>query len=85
MRGAATFTVYGRTEDTNRVVRFYKRDGVFVCDVEGMPALTVVHPSYKRVRAAFLGWYGIAQKDWGASDIDWAGMDAADEIDWTEV
>ena len=73
MKGAQ-FTAYGETEDKNRVVRFFKRDGMYVCEVEGLPALTVVHPSYERVKAAFEGCYQMAFKDWGPSDIDWGDM-----------
>ncbi len=74
MNKGASFTSYGSTEDKNRVVRFYKRDGRYVCEVEGIPALTIVHPSYDRVRAAFEGWYQMSIKDWGSSDIEWGDM-----------
>ena len=72
---AASFTYYGSTEDKNRVVRFYKNKyGSYTCSVEGTSALTITHPSYERVRAAFEGWYVFSSKDWGASDIDWGDM-----------
>lgn len=72
---AATFTSYGSTEDKNKVVRFYKNKyGSYTCEVEGIPALTITHPSYERVKAAFEGWYQMSFKDWGASDIDWGSM-----------
>lgn len=76
---AATFIYYGETEENNRTVRFCKRDGSYVCEVEGMPALMISHPSFERVRAAFNGWYQLAQKDFGASDIDWGDMTSAEK------
>lgn len=72
---AATFTYYGSTEDKNRVVRFYRNQhGSYVCEIEGMSALTIMHPSYDRVKAAFEGWHQMSLKNWGASDIDWGDM-----------
>lgn len=66
----ARFTYLGRTEAENREVRFYRRpDRMYVCEVEGTPALKIIHPSRERVRAAFEGWWQMAQKDWGASEI----------------
>ena len=67
---SASFTYFGRTEDQNREVRFYRRpDRMYVCEVEGLPALKIAHPSKERVRAAFDGWYEMSMKDWGASEI----------------
>jgi len=74
MLKAATFVYHGQTEDKNRVVKFHKRNGMYVCEIEGMPSLTITHPSYERVLAAFEGWYQMAWKDWGPSDIDWGDM-----------
>ena len=74
MLKAATFTYQGETEDKNRIVKFYKRNGMYVCEMEGMPSLTITHPSYERVLEAFKGWYQMAQKDYGPSDIDWGDM-----------
>lgn len=72
---AAQFVCHGSTEDKNRIVRFYKNQhGSYVCEVEGMPALTIIHPSYDRVKAAFEGWYQMSLRDLGAGDIDWGGM-----------
>jgi len=66
----ARFTYLGSSKDKNREVRFYRRsDGMYVCEIEGMPALKIIHPSKERVRAAFDGWWQMAQKDWGASEI----------------
>ncbi len=79
MKKAAAFTYYGSTEDKNRTVRFYKQNGHYVCEIEGMPALKIVHPSYSRVRAAFEGWYQMSFKDCGASDIDWGDMNLAEK------
>jgi len=71
----AHFTYFGENETKNREVKFYRRpDGMFVTEVEGMPALKIAHPSKKRVMAAFKGWWEMAQKDWGASDIEWGDM-----------
>jgi len=75
MMKGAQFTAYGRTEDANRVVRFFKRNGMYVCEVEGVPSLTITHPSHERVKAAFDGWYQMSlYKDYGASDIEWGDM-----------
>ena len=75
MKKAASFVYYGETEDKNRVVRFSRnRYGSYTCELEGMPVLTITHPSYERVKAAFEGWYQMSFKDWGASDIDWGDM-----------
>jgi hypothetical protein len=71
---AAEFTYFGSDESKNRVVRFYRQNGYYVCEVEGVPALRVQHPSYERVKAAFEGWWQMSFKDWGASDIDWGDM-----------
>ena len=71
---AATFVYYGADESKNRIVRFFKRDGYYVCEVEGMPSLTISHPSCERVKAAFEGWYQMSFKDWGASEIEWGDM-----------
>jgi hypothetical protein len=71
---AAEFTYFGSDESKNRVVRFYRQNGYYVCEIEGMPSLKIVHPSYERVRSAFLGWYEMSFKDWGSSDIDWGDM-----------
>ena len=77
---AATFIYQGETEDKNREVRFYKNQrGMYVCEIEGMPALTIIHPSYERVKAAFEGWYQMAFKDWGPSEIDWGDMDRIEQ------
>lgn len=68
----ASFTYYGSDKTKNRTIRFYKnRHSSYTCDVEGIPSLTITHPSKVRVRAAFEGWWQMAQKDWGASEIDW--------------
>jgi len=70
MNGAARFTYFGSDETKNREVRFYRRsDGMYVCEIEDMPALKIIHPSRERVRAAFEGWYQMSMKDWGASEI----------------
>jgi len=79
MMKAAQFVYYGRTEDKNRIIRFHKSHGMYVCEVEGMPALVIRHPSYDRVRAAFEGWYQLALKDWGASEIEWNDMSPAEK------
>jgi len=72
---AAQFVYYGSDESKNRTVRFYKNlNGMYSCGIEGLPALTITHPSYARVKAAFEGWWQLSQKDWGASDIDWGDM-----------
>jgi len=77
---SAHFTYYGKTEDKNREVRFYKRpNGLYVCEVEGMPVLRITHPSKTRVMAAFKGWWEMSQKDWGASEIDWNEMATPEE------
>ena len=71
---AATFVYYGESEDKNRAVRFFKDNGVYKCTIEGMSALTITHPSYDRVKAAFEGWYQLAFKDRRASEIEWNDM-----------
>jgi len=74
MTKAAQFVYYGASENEKRVVRFFKDNGMYKCTIEGMPALTITHPSYERVKAAFEGWYQMAFKDWGPSEIDWGDM-----------
>jgi len=76
----AHFTYYGSTEAKSKEVKFYRRpNGLYVCEIEGMPALKVSHPSRIRVMAAFKGWHEMAIKDWGASEIEWDGMATSDE------
>ena len=76
MTKVASFTYLGSDESNNRTVRFYKnRYGSYTCDIEGMPALTIVHPSKERVKAAFEGFWEMAWKDWGASEIEWNGLE----------
>lgn len=86
---SAKFTYYGKTEALNREVKFYQRsDKLYVCDIAGMPALRVLHPSRARVMAAFKAWWEMAQKDYGASEIDWGDMAAQEEREevwWTQL
>ena len=71
----AKFTYYGSDESKNREVRFYRNpQGLYVCEAEGYPALKVTHPSKVRVKTAFQNWWEMAQKDWGASEIEWGDM-----------
>ena len=74
----ASFTYYGHNGlkyiglSKDRLVTFQKlSDGQYSVQIEGMPALTFTHRSYDRVKEAFEGFYGMAFKDWGASEIDW--------------
>lgn len=71
----ASFTYHGGPGREDRLVTFSKRhDGQYTVQIEGMPALTIIHPSYNRVKAAFEGFYQMSQKDYGATDIDWGDM-----------
>ena len=71
----ASFIAYGRTEAENREVTFSRLpNGQYVVRVEGMPVLTVTHPSYERVKAAFEGYYQMSVKDYGPSELEWGDM-----------
>lgn len=72
----AKFTYYGRTPETNKLVSLYKRGGRWICAMEGYPSLTRSHPSFEVARRAFADWYELAQKDFGASDIDWGDVES---------
>jgi len=70
---SASFTYYGSSEDKNRTVRLIQNSaGSYTIDIEGMPALTQTTPSKMRAEEIFQGWWEMAWKDWGASDIDWS-------------
>ena len=76
MNKVAQFTYFGSDETKHRTVRFYQNPyGSYTCDIEGMPALRITHPSKERVRAAFEVWWEMSWKDWGASEIEWNGID----------
>lgn len=68
----AWFTWYGQFNEDDRKVSLERVDkdrwGVRVA---GMPALTQVFGSYERTERVFLGYWDMAFKDWGASDIEW--------------
>ena len=76
MNNVAQFTYLGSDGSKSRLVKFYRNaQGLYVCDIEGYPALKIIHPSKERVKAAFLGYWEMSWKDWGASEITWNGME----------
>ena len=69
---AAFFILYGKTEEDDRLVRLYRnRKGIYTVDFEGYPHLTRTTNSYEKAKSIFLGAYEMAQRDWGASEINW--------------
>ena len=74
MTRVASFTYFGSEPSKNRTVRLYQnQSGTYTVDVEGYPSLTQTTPDERKAESVFLGWRGMASKDWGASEIDWNG------------
>ena len=70
--GAAFFVVYGEKRLDYTLVRLYRnRKGTYTVDFEGYPHLTRTTNSYEKAKSIFLGAYEMAQRDWGASEINW--------------
>jgi len=73
----ASFTCYGETEDKNREVSLHRNVSrayglfTYTVTIEGYPALSQTVPEVSRAEEILRGWWGMAQKDWGASEIAW--------------
>ena len=74
----ASFIYHGSSSDKDRRVTLrqdnyppHYRDS-FVVSVEGMPALTQTVRDEEKALAIFDGFYQMAWKDWGPSEINWS-------------
>ena len=68
----AHFWYYGNTSGKSRLVRLYQnKSGTYTVDIEGMPALTRTVSNRDKAEDIFRRFYGMSEKDWGASEIEW--------------
>jgi len=68
----ASFIYHGSSPDKDRKVTLRETDGKFIISIEGMPALTQTVTDEDKALAIFDGFWQMAWKDWGPSEIDWS-------------
>ena len=70
---SAHFWYHGDAPSKDRLVRLYQNQkGTYTVEVEGMPALTQTVTDEDKALAVFDGFWQMAWKDWGPSEIDWS-------------